>query len=73
MRLHIHRWKTTDYLFEQPTGAEDIFMDIKIRKCRCGKTKQVLINMYYADRARISIYSNPDISYVGLVNKISLI
>ena len=70
---HIHRWNIIDLLFEQPTGAKDIYMDLKIKKCRCGKEKKVLINMYKAERARITLECNPDISYVGLVNKISLI
>ena len=71
--FHIHNWKNRDVLFEHPTGAEGIYMDIKVMKCRCGKEKQVLMNMYKADRARISLDCNPDISYMGLVNKVSLI
>ena len=73
MRLHIHRWKNTDLLFEQPTGAKGSYFDLKVKKCRCGKEKKVLINMYNADRARISLECNPEISYMGLVNKVSLI
>lgn len=73
MGLHFHRWKITDLLLEQPTGAKDIYVDLIIKKCKCGKTKKVLTNMYKAERARISLISTPTISYVGLVNKISLI
>jgi len=73
MKLHIHRWKITDLLFEQPTGGKNIYMDLTIKKCRCGKTKKVLTNLYKADRARIALLSDPGITYVGLINKISLI
>ncbi len=71
--FHIHRWKTIDLLFEQPVGAVNCYMDMKVLKCRCGKEKKELINCYRADTARISLYSSPDITYNGLVNKISLI
>ena len=73
MGLHIHRWKTRDINFEQPVGTANCYMDIKILKCRCGKEKKEMINIYRADSARISLYSNPDITYNGLVNKVSLI
>ena len=74
MGLHIHNYKTIHWLFEQPVGAVNCFMDLKIKKCTwCGKEKKELINIYKADTARISLYSSPDITYNGLVNKVSLI
>lgn len=73
MILHIHRWKYTDLLFEQAVGTTNCYMDIKVLKCKCGKEKKELINIYKADTARISLYSSPDITYNGLVNKVSLI
>ena len=71
--MHVHNYKTTDILFEQPTGAENTYIDIRVKKCRCGKEKKVLINFYFAKRVRIPFHSDPSISYLGLGNKISLI
>ena len=81
--FHIHRFKIKDIFLEQPvldiygkhlTFADRLlYYDYIVKKCRCGKEKKELINIYSADTARISLYSNPDITYNGLVNKISLI
>ena len=73
MRFHIHRFKPIHWHFEQPVNFEgcSIFWDYKIVRCRCGKQKQVLINIYAANRMRVGIGSG--LSVMGLVNKTSII
>lgn len=80
-RLHIHRWKTTDLLFEQPIMSIEgipiaiennrLYWDFKIKKCKCGKEKKVLINFYTADRVYTQI--NDKLISLQLVNKQPLI
>ena len=77
MRLHIHRFKTTDIHFEQPVlsiykehlsdGDQRLYWDYKIKKCRCGKEKKVLINMYFADEIRTRI--SQELTAIRLGNK----
>ena len=74
MRLfHIHSFKIIDLFFEQPTGSEGLYIDYKILKCCCGKTKTVLTRFYVSEKVRIPFASNADMSYIGLGTKIDLI
>ena len=73
MSFHIHRFKTKDVLFEQPTDVQGVYCDYRIKKCRCGEIKRVFDRIYYADKMRFPFHSNPDISFLGLGNKRDII
>lgn len=72
--IPIHNYKITDWLYEQPTDIKGVYCDYRIKKCTwCGKTKQVIDKIYYADRLRVPLYSFPDISFLTLGNKVDII
>ena len=79
---HIHRYRTTDIELEQPVrcvttnqhisdGDGKLYFDVENKKCRCGKEKKVLINMYFATARYLPL--NDKLMSIQLVNKQSII
>lgn len=80
--FHIHRFKTTGIELEQPVrcvttnkhlsdGEGRLYFDVKNKKCRCGKEKKELINMYFAKARYVAL--NDKLMSIQLVNKQSIV
>lgn len=66
--LHIHNYKITDLMYEQPIyDYDNMYCDYRIEKCKCGKTKRIYSSLYYGEYKYRPISNN--LQALILVNK----